>query len=65
MTIEEPAVSPTGRYTRKQTCQILQISPGTLDNWRIKGALMPYYRKGNGRPYYLGKDIKRAWIESF
>lgn len=64
MTIQEPRVILTGRYSIKETCEILGVHRDTLykythDTCEIKCG----WRNRGGRTvkFYLGSEILRFW----
>ena len=48
--------------SRKQTCELLDVTPSTLFHWNKKGILKP--KNISGRVYYLYDDIENA-LEKF
>lgn len=62
MTVELPELKPDGRYTAGQTAKILEINPSTLYRWTKSGKIrVSGYFVCNGRPFYKGKEIIRAY----
>ena len=65
MTSFEPLVIKTGRYSVKETCEILQIHRNSLTAYTENGLIKCGIRKTNGRKYYVGSDIKKFWESSY
>lgn len=61
MTALEPNVKPEGRYSSRETAELLGISCETLRLWKIKGKIKYRLRRANVRPFYLGRDILACW----
>lgn len=61
MTAEKPHVNIEGRYSVKETCQMLEISRSTLRNHEQAGLIRRGFRKMTGRPFYAGREIIRYW----
>lgn len=57
MTNTRPDVSPTGRYSVKETCDKLQIHRHTLSRYVQMGYIREVRSKINGRPFYTGLEI--------
>ena len=64
MNSSEPLVSPRGRYSTKQTCEILGITRETLRRYVMAGKIGRKYFKTTGRPYYSGASILEFWRQS-
>jgi predicted site-specific integrase-resolvase len=57
-----PQVSNDGRYTVKETCQLLGIkSRNTLRSYVAQGLIKEGRRRTNDRPFYLGSEILKCW----
>lgn len=65
MTNVEPQVTPTGRYSVKETCQALGICRETLRKYTENGHISVKHRPTNMRPYYLGRAILEFWKLSY
>ena len=64
MTTKLPQLELDGRYTAGQTARILEIDNSTLYRWTKKGKIrVSGYFVCNGRPFYRGKEIIRAYRE--
>ena len=61
MVSEKPNVSDSGRYSLKDAAKALGIHVKTLQRHTISGDISCQRRKCNGRPIYLGSEIKRFW----
>lgn len=61
MTVTEPDVIETGRYSSKEACEKLGISKPTLWAHTNSGKIRFGIRKSNGRKFYTGADIKKYW----
>ena len=61
MTPTVPNVSPDGRYSIKETCEILGIHPNTLYYHTNKHNIKYGVRKTNMRRFYTGRDILNFW----
>lgn len=62
-TAKDLGINPTGRYTRKQTAQLLGIHLNTLNRRVNAGLIMPRYYKCNNRPFFPGSEIVRVLNE--
>lgn len=60
--LETKLSSKPNLLNRKQTCDLLDVSPSTLFHWNKKGILKP--KNISGRVYYLYSDIEKA-LEKF
>lgn len=65
MSAEEPHVSDCGRYSVKETCEVLGIHRNTLERYRKANVIKCGYRRVSNRKFYLGSEIKRAWRSTF
>lgn len=61
VTAIEPKVSPTGRYSVKQTCEQLGIHRNTLRRYTEEGHIKCSFRRETARKIYLGREILRFW----
>lgn len=61
ITSTEPKVEQTGRYGFCETARLLGVSRPTLYKWRDEGKIKQGFRAINGRPFFSGKEILRAW----
>lgn len=63
MVVDEPKVSPTGRYTIGQAAEILGVHRNTLRRYTNTGptGITCQHRKSNGRKFYTGLEIVRFW----
>lgn len=67
MNDNEPQVSLAGRYSIKQTCQILGIHRDTLRAYTDSQIIRCEYRKLGARrvKFYRGSEILRFWKNIF
>lgn len=62
MSSAKPEVCNDGRYTVKQTCELLGIkSRNTLRSYVAQGLIKEGRRRTNDRPFYLGSEIIKCW----
>lgn len=62
ITAIEPDVEPRGRYTSKDTCNILGIHPNTMRQYVLKGYILPIpKREGVKGVRYMGREILKLW----
>lgn len=61
MSNEAPKVSPTGRYSVKETCSHLQIHRHTLAKYVQLGLIKEGRSLRNGRPFYTGSEILKLY----
>lgn len=64
MNAEEPKVTPTGRYSINETCELLGIHRDSLYKYTHNTCEIKCgWRKRGGRlvKYYLGSEILRYW----
>lgn len=61
MVSERPKVSKDGRYSIRETSQLLGIHEKTLYRHTIAQDIKCERRASNGRPVYLGSEILRYW----
>ncbi len=61
MVSEQPKVSPTGRYSTKQVCELLGIHRNTLRVYTLNGAIRCVVRRESMRKFYTGTEILRFW----
>lgn len=57
-----PDVADTGRYSIKETAEILGVCRRSVDNYLSKGYLKCGRRRHNGRRFVTGREIKRFYI---
>ena len=53
-----PDIPDKGHYNCAETAALLGISRATVMRRVKDGLWRPYHRKDNGRPYFLGRQIK-------
>ena len=66
VTSEEPRVCATGRYTVKETSELLGIHRNTLRRYVKAGYIRPAYKRGRivvnqPRIRFLGSEIVKFW----
>ena len=61
MVNEEPKVIPSARYELREAAEILGVSPTTLSKWTNEGKIKYGIKKVNGRRFWLGSELLRAW----
>lgn len=63
MVVDEPKVSPTGRYSIGQAADILGVHRNTLRRHTNTGptGITCQHRKSNGRKFYTGLEIVKFW----
>lgn len=57
----EPKVAPTGRYSIKETCQVLGICRNTLLYYTNAGMIKCGFRRHTRRKFYTGVEILKFW----
>jgi DNA-binding transcriptional MerR regulator len=57
----EPKVEPTAKYQLKDAALAMEISPSCLSKWTEKGIIKCGRRKLNGRRFWTGAELLRAW----
>lgn len=61
ITIDEPQVSDSGRYSIEQAAAVLGIHRNTLRRHTQDGFIKCSFRRTNKRRFYTGSEIKRYW----
>ena len=61
MVIDEPKVTPFGRYNVEETCRLLGIHRHTLRRYTNLGRISYGIRRSTARKFYLGSEILRFW----
>ncbi len=62
MTTEMPNVADTGRYSIKETAEILGVCRRSVEGYLSKGYLKYHRRRHNGYRFVTGREIKRFYI---
>lgn len=62
MVTEIPDVADTGRYSIKETADILGVCKRSVENYLKSGYLKCHRRRQNGHRFITGKEIKRFYI---
>lgn len=57
----QPEVEMTAKYELKDAALALEISPSCLIKWTAKGYLKCGHKKVNGRRFWTGAELLRAW----
>lgn len=57
----KPQCDPSGFYTVKRTCAVLDISPKTFKKYRSLGYIKPVNPNNPNRPKFSGQDILDCW----
>lgn len=65
MTANSPDVRADGRYSIKETSELLGISARTLRRYTDNGIIRCGRWKMNGRPFYTGREILRLWMAMY
>lgn len=60
-----PNIVPEARYSGIDAARALGISWKTLRRWTLAGKIKVRFRKVNGRPCYLGRDLMSLWRADF
>lgn len=61
MTETKPKCDPSGFYTVKRVCAVLEISAKTLNKYRALGYLRPVNPNNPNRPKFSGQAILDCW----
>ena len=61
LTVNEPNVSASSRYTVAETCKILGICRNTLLKYTNMGAINYGMRRSMRHKFYTGREILRFW----
>lgn len=61
ITMQEPQVMPSRRYSIKETTMLLGVARSTLNDWDKKGYIRSHCHKISMRKFYTGLDILRCW----
>ena len=57
----EPIVELTAKYELRDACFILGVTASCLSKWTAKGVIKCGRKKLNGRRFWTGAEILRAW----
>ena len=57
----EPVTQPTGRYSIKETTQLLGISRNTLKKYTDLGYIRCGFHKRTLKKFYTGLEITKFW----
>jgi hypothetical protein len=61
MTQTEPQVVETAQYELREAAKALKVSTSCVIKWTEKGLLRAKRKRLNGRRYWTGAEILRAW----
>ena len=61
MIATEPHVSLTAKYELREAAKILQVSTSTITKWTARGKLRAGVKRVNGRRFWTGYELLRAW----
>lgn len=61
MTEIEPAINTNGKYGLSEAAEMLGVSPATINRWTAAGMMHAGRRRVNGRRFWTGSEILRAW----
>lgn len=65
MILEQPKVSPSGRYSLKQTASALEISRPTVYRMIAAGKLKTKRRESDNKQIVTGTEIIRIWQQTW
>lgn len=57
----EPAIIKNGKYGITEVAELLGVSAGTINRWTSAGLMRAGRRRVNGRRFWTGEEILRAW----
>lgn len=61
MTKTEPVVIESAQYELRDAAEALGVSTSCIIKWTEKGLLRAGRKRLNGRRFWTGKEILRAW----
>lgn len=61
MTKTEPSVHATEKYELREAAKILEVSSSSIANWTKKGLIKAGRKRINGRRYWTGAELLKAW----
>lgn len=61
MTKTAPKVVESAQYELRDTAEALGVSISCVTKWTAKGLLKAGRKRLNGRRFWTGKEILRAW----
>jgi len=56
-----PKVVESAQYELRDTAEVLGVSISTITKWTAKGLLRASRKRLNGRRFWTGSEILRAW----
>ena len=60
----EPTVSMTDKYELREAAKVLEVSSSSITNWTKKGLIRAGRKRINGRRYWTGAELLKAWRAS-
>lgn len=61
MTNTEPVVEQHAKYELREAAKALDVSKSCIIKWTAKGFLKSGRKKVNGRQFWTGAELLRAW----
>ncbi len=58
---DEPKIVTTAKYSISEVAEILGVTTATINRWTAKGMIHAGRRRLNGRRFWTGAEILRAW----
>ena len=58
---DEPQIVTTAKYSIGEVAEILGVTTATINRWTANGMIHAGRRRVNGRRYWTGAEILRAW----
>ena len=57
----EPTISESAKYGLGEAAAILGVSTASISRWTASGLIHAGRRRVNGRRYWTGAELLRAW----
>lgn len=57
----EPNIVTNAKYSISEVAEILEVTTATINRWTANGMIHAGRRRVNGRRYWTGAEILRAW----
>ena len=64
MTNLKPQIDENAKLELREAARALNVSPSTIQKWTAAGKLKCGMKRLNGRKFWWGRDIIRAWMAS-